>query len=481
MAPLSREDAPPYVREEVVEELTKFYLFLVGTHIPAEALRRAPPGGWPHLTHGRLQCMGKSEAVYDLIRHIPYIQHETRGQPFQIYEDCVPLDYTGWAAQGDNKREWRLHSEHEALLGDHVQPHQFMLGYDPNGDSGYRILFDCEDGTFRLEDYIVRSQECFKPREFFTMLRERYRTLAIYPVRSGVVRGKSRTADVYWDTAKLIFRKHGWMTQAYHKETCLVEIQALNTLYLKEGAETVLALKHSLLLPGVVAEVTSYYEFLTELYLPDGIVMQPPPDGWPHLTADTLAFLGKRTAVVQLLRSLPYLRHEENLEEYRIFDSCVPIDYTSPDTRRCIHDQMKPAFEPIPEAMTLGPSQIMLAYPRPGTRGYHLVFDTEANEFHLAPVCSNKSIFGEAHEFFSTLKERFRQLDVFPIAPWEIEVSRSRRFPQMREHFLRYGWMSDSYRKDECIRLAPILWYHLGGEGKYCTKTCPWCSRVMGN
>ena len=65
----------------------------------------------------------------------------------------------------------------------------------------------------------------------------------------------------------------------------------------------------------LVSELTSYYKFIVDLYLPVARVKHPPVGGWPELTKDFLAPLNKNDAVVDLIQHLPYVGIEkEDLE-----------------------------------------------------------------------------------------------------------------------------------------------------------------------
>lgn len=58
--------------------------------------------------------------------------------------------------------------------------------------------------------------------------------------------------------------------------------------------------------------VRDYYHFLTNMYLPESEIIEPPEGGWPSITKDTLQDLGKTDEVVSLLRYLPYIRASSN-------------------------------------------------------------------------------------------------------------------------------------------------------------------------
>ncbi|KAI0007292.1 hypothetical protein F4779DRAFT_592626 [Xylariaceae sp. FL0662B] len=68
---------------------------------------------------------------------------------------------------------------------------------------------------------------------------------------------------------------------------------------------------------GTIAAVRDYYHFLTKMYLPDSAILEPPTDGWPSITEDSMRTLGKTDEVVALLRHLPYIV-EPSDDKYRM-------------------------------------------------------------------------------------------------------------------------------------------------------------------
>ncbi|KAL6712342.1 hypothetical protein ACN47E_000219 [Coniothyrium glycines] len=56
-----------------------------------------------------------------------------------------------------------------------------------------------------------------------------------------------------------------------------------------------------------VAAVRDYYQFLTKLYLDADKIIEPPADGWSHITNRHLT-LDKSKKVIDLLRHLPYIK-----------------------------------------------------------------------------------------------------------------------------------------------------------------------------
>jgi len=92
---MAQDDEPVYSRDEIVKEVTSFYEFLIGLHIPESALKRPPPGGWPDITPKRYAFLKKDDRVIDLIRHLPFIYKEDHSEGYQIYPMCAAVDFNG--------------------------------------------------------------------------------------------------------------------------------------------------------------------------------------------------------------------------------------------------------------------------------------------------------------------------------------------------------------------------------------------------
>jgi hypothetical protein len=81
----------------------------------------------------------------------------------------------------------------------------------------------------------------------------------------------------------------------------------------------------------VVAEINSFYRFLTKLYIPSEAIIYPPPRGWPEITTDEFSFLGKTDKAIDLVRHLPFISpiHEKDvdLRIYELWPQTVPVHY----------------------------------------------------------------------------------------------------------------------------------------------------------
>src|SRR5271156_4334341 len=77
----------------------------------------------------------------------------------------------------------------------------------------------------------------------------------------------------------------------------------------------------------IIATITDFYQFLSKLpWIKPVDILYPPEGGWPNITNESFAFLGKNGEVIALLRHLPYIRMDwEN--EYLVAPYTFPCDY----------------------------------------------------------------------------------------------------------------------------------------------------------
>ncbi|KAK7990526.1 hypothetical protein PG990_014806 [Apiospora arundinis] len=63
-----------YSRDETISAVRQFYTFLSKMYIDESDILEPPEGGWPHVEN--LRCMGKTDEVYELLRHLPYLRNK---------------------------------------------------------------------------------------------------------------------------------------------------------------------------------------------------------------------------------------------------------------------------------------------------------------------------------------------------------------------------------------------------------------------
>jgi hypothetical protein len=77
-----------------------------------------------------------------------------------------------------------------------------------------------------------------------------------------------------------------------------------------------------------ISAIRGYYKFLTELYLDETFVVEPPVDGWPTITTDNFKDLGKTNEIIFLLRHLPYIRKPVEPDDPQAAPWCYFADWS---------------------------------------------------------------------------------------------------------------------------------------------------------
>ncbi|OLN87543.1 hypothetical protein CCHL11_06201 [Colletotrichum chlorophyti] len=244
---------------------------------------------------------------------------------------------------------------------------------------------------------------------------------------------------------------------------------------------------------ATIAAISSYYDFLTKMYLNESKVIHPPSGGWPSIVnadPDALRTLGKSDEVLQLLAHLPYIRSPRNWHnDAEAAPECILaewqdlIAYLSPGSVTGGED-MRIASEGATFA-SLAPSHVFgLGFG--GRDNAVMVLDTKLGIIHWED-CPARIEWGnwkeqalyepdddvpeeEAHwrysaaawaipDFFEVLKDQFRTLNWIPISPYTVRSAASCGGPQeegmastLQDIYHEHGWPDlATYRKAECL------------------------------
>jgi hypothetical protein len=101
------------------------------------------------------------------------------------------------------------------------------------------------------------------------------------------------------------------------------------------------ALATSALRTEVATALRDFYGFLARLpWLEPSDILEPPAQGWPNISNDNFAPLHKNSAVIELLKHLPYLRMDGSFERYALAWSTYPCDY-----RRDYFQKVEPGID----------------------------------------------------------------------------------------------------------------------------------------
>jgi hypothetical protein len=257
--------------KELVSIVDEYYTFLTTFYIPASALKRPPPGGWPNITNKNTAGFGKSQCVIDLLKFLPYIDGtDAQEMITNIHYKCDVVDYSiitpeGFSSEGthygemgiqyvaDQQEEERKKEEAAKAAGDATDDEDedsdsdsdvesyfdpdivrmenlFALaeGYESGGRS---LVLDVVNGTIH-EDVIRHNQiDPVDAREFLEDLRRKFEALEMVPVRGELYEnvsevGEDEEIEGREDKVfKRIYRQHGWPGEGYRKEEALEAVE----------------------------------------------------------------------------------------------------------------------------------------------------------------------------------------------------------------------------------------------------------------
>ncbi|CZR68625.1 uncharacterized protein PAC_18524 [Phialocephala subalpina] len=137
----------PLSRDEIVAIVTNFYTFLTTyPFLLPEHIKTPPASGWPSSTVDIWRKMGKSEAVLDLLAHLPYID----ASYWDWFSDTKPINYIGrLPLRRLNEFRWEDKRSHFEPFSMKLSKDVFSLteGYN----YGKWLLVDLKAGT--ITDY----------------------------------------------------------------------------------------------------------------------------------------------------------------------------------------------------------------------------------------------------------------------------------------------------------------------------------------
>ncbi|KAK1963924.1 hypothetical protein LY78DRAFT_659871 [Colletotrichum sublineola] len=237
-----------------------------------------------------------------------------------------------------------------------------------------------------------------------------------------------------------------------------------------------------------IAVIRDYYSFLTKMYLREEDVLHPPEGGWPSITPEIMAGLGKTDEVISLLRRLPYIRKSYSHDSPQAAGSsyfanwqyeCHLVMYksgTGGDLKLVsetaeLHDDVPPHVI----SLTLG-----------SHNNHTFLLDTELGivYWHQCPGeihmnTTREQVWDDPHEwapeneadwrgdaarwsvkdFFELLKDQFIALTFIPINSQTVHEVYARRHPsydgwieRVQAIYRHHGWPDlENFCKDECL------------------------------
>ncbi|OHW95290.1 hypothetical protein CSPAE12_06036 [Colletotrichum incanum] len=183
----------------------------------------------------------------------------------------------------------------------------------------------------------------------------------------------------------------------------------------------------------LVSELTSYYEFLTQLFLPPEVVQYPPEGGWEHITPEFVdSFcLGKNDTVADLMKHIPYVRRtkEDDWEPWMVYESATAVDFTG-DLVLSLPTKYANEFLFEPEEGNISdiPPHVKHRMKKPGA-GLR-----ETYTFH---------------EFFTMAKEKFRKFEMTALNRKHVHYT-SPDTPQA-QIYREEGVFTERYNRERCM------------------------------
>jgi hypothetical protein len=127
-----------------VDAVRQYYTFLsddLGA-IPTECVVDAPEGGWPEISQSSLAGLEKTDAVIELLRHLPYI-NTSNNHNTQIAFSTSAIDYR---AIGNYKVHEGQRSRFLPAGDKDFPPHVVVLTEEGEEYYGSLLLLDTESG-----------------------------------------------------------------------------------------------------------------------------------------------------------------------------------------------------------------------------------------------------------------------------------------------------------------------------------------------
>ncbi|KAF9873004.1 hypothetical protein CkaCkLH20_09514 [Colletotrichum karsti] len=243
-----------YSRDAVVNCLTRHYELLVRMGYMDASVVQLPPvtTGWSdaELRVDALRAMGRSEAVIDLLRHIPYLRESDNGDAQEIYSETFPLRYL---------RDGRWFGT--ASADDFANTPLLDLGFAPfdgpvpagmvsltHADEGIWWLVDTDEGCiypygteFESEDEAPEGQpwKAVEPvdiQTYFDGIYAQIGNLDVVPApRSG--KWDARVVEEHTEEGELIkklYHEYGW-PDVFRKEEFVQAVEQNRAGFLEAG------------------------------------------------------------------------------------------------------------------------------------------------------------------------------------------------------------------------------------------------------
>ncbi|RYP67029.1 hypothetical protein DL771_007448 [Monosporascus sp. 5C6A] len=180
---------------------------------------------------------------------------------------------------------------------------------------------------------------------------------------------------------------------------------------------------------AAVTAITSFYEMVMRAHSEKaGELRYPPPGGWPQITQEPFAALGKTDTVIELMRHIPYIQATRWGGEVHIMNQTVAVNYIDDsycqDMARRSQEMRDAGKEREGGENPIGPDVLCLADRGEECEyGYDILIDTkngvvvlEREYYQIPDYCYRGAIaFDDEDEYIKANPEPWRDNPPFPI------------------------------------------------------------------
>jgi hypothetical protein len=128
----------------IVEAVRDYYDFLANDlgAIPSNCIVDAPEEGWPSITQSSLAGLEKTDAVIELLRHLPYIEYSHTVNT-KVAFSTIAIDYREYGKHGvaEGKR-----SQFFPVGDEEFPPHVVVFTEEDEDYHGSLLLIDTQNG-----------------------------------------------------------------------------------------------------------------------------------------------------------------------------------------------------------------------------------------------------------------------------------------------------------------------------------------------
>jgi hypothetical protein len=238
--------------------------------------------------------------------------------------------------------------------------------------------------------------------------------------------------------------------------------------------------------------IQDYFSFLTMMYIPTSSILEPPKDGWPEITKESMSAFEKSDEVIELLKHLPYIEESSSPNwEVQAAPNCYLADYRSSSVASYLKDGRGEDLRVITEGLAaVGEGNVpahVVGLTRGGRDDVSFLLDTKLGIIHWLDCPDNQKHrpsreqitdfvedFAAEEElewrrnapawpivdFFEMLKDEFRGLFHVPFsaqkvygAELESPAAAQSAIESVRKIYREYGWPDlPSYQKESCLQ-----------------------------